>query len=828
VPPGESKKIRIGIEVDERQAANLRRTIQGVYNDWARLMRLLNGQGGPNMASLFGVGSAPGVGRSSAQSVPGARGSAATGGKNSLASAMLENANALKSVAKTGGESMRVMSESVSRAIDQQRRHIRDLDNDLAKLSRRYGELSNERGAAIVGGVHPDAAGGGMSAVGGRMAGLYGRRAAATAQLQQLQDLQHQVSPPYLPPGPLQPPPPPGGGGFNYGESWFGKKFPVRDASGRLFRPGFAAGAIGAGVVAGANELIAQPFDVISNQARQAQAIGGMGVATKQGDLSFVMALSQVLKDPEKRKEIGLIGERSFSYGISGAAGSLKGVFQGDPNVPGGLLRSVMNLDSRQKEAFRSYIDQQIQSDPNFYANLNRFQSEAGGRLGIMRRAGIGERNLSSLLQSVGYGSGQDIGDVSSAFEALRPGGRGFAAKNLGAGLSAARGGMDLGALSALTGAGSRKPGDVLRGLSGVDVVGAEHLAQAIAGALRGSGYGSTSGLGMLGAMTGVGFGDRPEFDVYRAGQRANAVPGMAALLGGGADPFGRGVNVLAANRIVGPGGDFYKARALAQLGGDPAALFAAMNGDINGLMSAQGITQSNATQMFQESVTRNVRSRFVSGAGGTAASPATATMQRLVDVYGGDPRAMFGAEGKSGTSRERLLDELGVGMSEILPQTFSSAAQGREAMAALIGARGPGRKGKGFGDAGSKSLARAYTAGRLGAGEEDMGQFLRSGEAPMLEAFSKVMKPLGDTMLRMGDMDQSAEKASASLLALVTATEALRASFDRMSKSDRSKAITAERQKLLGEAEAAKAAAAAAATEETRKHNMESGRYWR
>jgi hypothetical protein len=787
LPPNKEMKFKVAL--DEQSFAQVRRAIRELLSDATKLAQVLNGGGGGRPGGgLLGGGpmmtGTVGGSQSNAQMLSGAGkpGAGPQALKSPLASVFIENASALKGLASVSRDSMRVMTDGISRGVEQQRRAIRDLDADLAKLTRRYEELGNERGAAIVGGVSPAQANAayqaGTNQVFSSMASVAGQRSVAAQQLQQLQQIQAGAGGS-------------GGGSASSGASGF-MGIPFRNSQGQLFRGKFAAGAAVAGLFAGADEIVKQPFDLVTNAAKQAQSIGTMGVATKQGDLSFALALMQVARDPNMRREFGQIGGNTRAYAVSGAGraigSGLTGILQGNVPNPGDVFRAFGNLDTRQKEAIRSYVDQVKLADPQLYANLATFQGGAAGNLGLMRQMGMSDVGLTALAQRVGYGSGQDRGDIAGAFGSLRGAGRGFARGNLGLGLAAMRGGMDMGAFGDLAGAAASggSLSSLFGGLtSGIDVVAAEALSRAAAGAIRGSGYGA-AGDGLLGPLTSVGFGGRPEVDVYRAQQRGAALSGVASLLGGSADPFGTGINVLTANRIVGPGGDMYQARALAQLGGDPAALADAMAGkDPSGLLRAQfgQDFQSQATRMFQESITRNVRSRFISGAGGGSPSPATATMQRLVDSYGGDIGAMLRQEGAS----DDLLNQLGVGMSEILPQTFASAAQGREAAAMIGGFGAGGRRGRGLGDSGAGTLTGKFRAGVVGASEEEMNGFLSGGEgAKLIAAVSGIVKEAGDAMVRAGGTDRAAEQAGTSLLALVTAADRLRESFNRMSSASK------------------------------------------
>jgi hypothetical protein len=312
-----NKEIKFSFVVDERSAQQAKRVIRDLISDAEKLAKTLNGVGlggGGGGGGGFGgnlVTGSVGGGKSAQQMISSIQSKPKQGG--GLAQVFIDNAQALKGLGNISRESMRVMSDSIKRAVDEQKRAIAGLDDQLAKLARRYDDLGAREKAAIANGLSPDKA-----------RALYNEKAAdiqsqiVSTQVERqkamkgyntLDEQRRQMA--INGGGGVPPDEPPSGGG--YGNSRFGKMFPMRTPDGRLVRWGAMGAAAVTGLVAGAGELQAQQFDYISNQARQAQAMKTMGVATRTGDLQYAAALMQVMRDPMKRAEFTDVGNSTIS-----------------------------------------------------------------------------------------------------------------------------------------------------------------------------------------------------------------------------------------------------------------------------------------------------------------------------------------------------------------------------------------------------------------------------------------------------------------------------------------------------------------------------------
>lgn len=787
----EKKEVVFKILVDPQSMAQTRRAFQEILSGAQQVARALQGIGlGPGGGGVAGgsLGGAVGGPQSRAQMVSAAR--TPVGGGNGqqkgLAQVFIDNANNLKGLANVGRDSMRIMSEGIKRAVDDQKRSIGDLDNTLAKLSKRYETLRQGeqavRAAYVGQGLSPDEARdlyqARLSGIETKAANLGASRAEKFKDLGTLDEQRRQAAiarDPYSQTGgPDDEEGPPG----RFARMWSGFK----GAMGAGARGKVVGGSIAAGILAGAGELTAQPFDFVTQQARQAQALGTMGVATRHGDLSYASALMSVMGDVNKRGEFMDVGERNISTGISSAGGSvMQGLMRGDPNVPGNILRAVEGLDSTMKERMRSYIEQEMAANPAFQFNLNKFQNEADSRVAFARRTGIGDINQSGIMDS----TGEDLGTLQSAFESVRGGGRKFAQRGMFDALRAMRGGMDGGAAGGLLGAGA-PTGTGAAALNviitGVDPVASEHLAKGLAGAVEGSQFGPQNATSFARAMM-AGRGENAALDVYESRKMGAAIPALGALLGGGTDTLGTGLNVLAANKAVGPGGDLYTVNALSQLGQNPVQLLNAMKGDISPEMAAMGITQEGAQSMFQNSLMRNMRARSIAQPGAKL-SPASQAREDIVSKFGGDPRAWARSAIEGGMDPNDVLVRFGGVLSQEMPQTFGDTGMAKEAGRLLLSEEFGGplgtNQGKKLGDAAYGSASGVLKRERIKSTEKEFKSFLE-GEGDKLKELATNMSNIGTHFENMGKLEISAGDAAKNLAALGVAANELIPKFRTM-----------------------------------------------
>lgn len=764
-----NKELKFSIVVDPRTAGEAKRVIRELISDAERLAKTLasvnlGGHGG-GLLSGGNVGGTQSQGALIASAAAPKQTGPVSNGNKSLSQMFIDSGKGLKDLANISQSSMRVMSDGIKRAVDEEKRSLADLDSALNKLARRYDEVNQARKLSEASGSMPqetiDRLRSHEDVLLGRQQDLLGQREKTRGNIGGLAEQHRQLAIAQ-------------GGANPYEEEaagvpGFGQRFAGALSKGA--RWGVVGGAIAGGVLAGAGEMQASPFDYITQQSRQSQALGTLGVSTRQGNLAYGAALMQVFNDPEKRKEFGGLGDQTWSTGITQAGGAvLGGLTKGDPNAVGNALRGVESIPTVEKERLRQYMDEQIKSDPRFFSNLDRFQSEADSRVGVMRRMGYGEGNLSKAVSS----SGEDMGTLSGAFEATRGGGRSFAQAALWQAMRAQRGGMDMGAAGSVlvAGASTGTGTGMLNAITqGNDVVAAEHLGRAIVSAMQSASLGSGGGMGLAGALTANG-----PMSVYQA---QNVGAGMGALGGmtSGGDPLGAGINVLNALKITGKGGDLYKQNSLVELmrPENTGMLMDAMAGeDKHGyLKSMFGEDYAeDSRKMFQGALTTNVRARHLDQGMGVKLTPASQRMQDIATKYNGDIRAYMDDRLSKGEKMEDLSRDIGVGLHGVFGEQFSVQG-GESAVRTMYGA---GNRGFGKGssnDASAGSAAGTYRHERNKTSEEEFNSFVESNKN-MLKTLSGGMKNIADVFDRMKDTDVSANHAAKSLLALADAADIL------------------------------------------------------
>jgi hypothetical protein len=237
--------------VDERSAQQANRVIKDLISSAEKLAKTLSGVslgGAPGAAGGNGlVTGSVGGSQSTQQMVSKVQGSQSKG----LAQVFIDNGNALKGLANVSTSSMRIMSEGIARAVDQQKRSLSDLDTQLVKLAKRYDDLKDREKAAIANGLSPTRAREMYGAKGdeltGQMLSAQTEREKIQGNLAKLQEHERQMAIARDPAaGGSDDDGGGGGGGFadRYGRSGFGRRFPLRTADGRLFRGGVVGGAI--------------------------------------------------------------------------------------------------------------------------------------------------------------------------------------------------------------------------------------------------------------------------------------------------------------------------------------------------------------------------------------------------------------------------------------------------------------------------------------------------------------------------------------------------------------------------------------------------------
>jgi hypothetical protein len=792
-----NKNIEFKFTVDQASVQKAKQALTDLISLADRLGKALSGAGGgarhgnsPPMSFLSGIGATG----SKAAGVGGGPGGNPGAG---ISAAITAQARGIKDLSKISSDSLRNMAGELRKSVDDQKRALKDLDAALETAGKRYQDLKSRQSQLVSSmmaqGASPTQArayaNNQLEAQEDYVNNLKHRRVGARGQYEDAvkssRDYYDKVDPYKAGAAELSP--------------WQNAKnmmsnfgLQTRLPNGNFMRAG-AMGALGLGaVVAGANEMQTQRFDIISNEARQAQAWKNVGVGTKNGDLTAAAAMLQVLRDPDKAKEFLGVGNATGEARAQGIAGAVTGIFS-NPNVPGQMLRSWNEADTVQKEKLRSYMDQQIQADPEYFDKLSKFQSEAGMRVHAMRRLGMGSDSLSKVRQ----GFGEDIGGEVSAFDAVRGGGFRFAQRNMWSALSAQRAGLNTGDIGQAI-AAQAPSGDINQLMKTLrvtlDPVASEHLAKGIAAGINSSVYGVVSGLGLGETLRFGTEGMSGEMQARTMGRRASSLGAIGSVMGG-ADGMGKGINVLSANQIVGPGGDLFTVNALANVMKDPTAVAAAARGEVSPALQAMGISADMINQMVSKTTSWNVRARTI-GQGGAELSPAMESMRNLKENFGGDVKKMVGSMAP-GALRDRMVTNLAAGYQATMPDSFSTFDQAEAFVSYQAGLGGPRAKGgNGSGDAAFKSAELEYARKTAADNEENQRKFM-AAEKDNLKDLTALTQVYGKTFISMGSLDKSAGDAAQSIKALKDAVDGLTTKLGGEAPKSRAKSVEKVAQEL-------------------------------
>lgn len=769
-----NKNIEFKFTVDQASVQKAKQALTDLISLADRLGKALSGAGGgarhgnsPPMSFLSGIGvtgNKPGGVGGGPGANPGA----------GITSAIAAQARGIKDLSKLSSESLRNMAGDLRKSVDDQKRALKDLDAALESAGKRFQDLKSRQSqlvsSMVAQGASPTQArayaNNQLEAQEDYVNNLKHRRVQTRGQyegaVKDSRSFYDQADPYKAGEGPPS--------AWQNAKNLMGNfGITTRTPSGGFARAGVMGAAALGGIVAGANEMQQQRFDIISNEARQSQAWKNVGVATKNGDLTAAAAMLQVLRDPAKSKEFVGVGYATGEGRAQGVAGAVTGIFS-NPNVPGQMLRGWNEADTIQKEKMRSYMDQQIQADPEYFDKLSKFQSEAGMRVHAMRRLGMGSDSLSKTRQ----GFGEDIGGEVASFDAVRAGGFRFAQRNMWSALSAQRGGLNSGDIGSAIAAQAPSGGidQLMKTLRvTLDPVASEHLAKAIAAGINSSVYGVVSGLGLGETLRFGTEGMSSEMQTRTMGRRAGSL-GVIGSVMGGADGMGKGINVLSANQIVGPGGDLFTVNALANVMKDPTAVAAAARGEVSPALQAMGITAPMINQMVAKTTSWNARARTI-GQGGAELSPAMESMRNLKENYGGDLKKMVGSMAP-GALRDRMVTNLAAGYQATMPDSFSTFDSAEAFVSFQAGLGGPRAAGKsGSGDAAFKSAELEYARKTAADNEENQRKFMQA-EKDNLKDLTALTQVYGKTFISMGSLDKSAADAADSINALRLAVDSL------------------------------------------------------
>lgn len=768
-----NKNIEFKFTVDQASVQKAKQALTDLITLAGNLGKALDRAGGPRHGNLPPLSFLSGIG-ATAGSKGGSGGGGGGNPAQGITATITAQARGIKDLSKISSESLRNMAGELRKSVDDQKRALKDLDTALEAAGKRYQDLKGRQSQLVSSmmaqGASPTQArayaNNQLETQEDYVNNLKHRRAATRGQyegaVKDSRAYYDQVDP------------------YKRGEAepsaWQNAKgmmsnfgLQTRLPNGNLMRVGAMGAAALGGIVAGANEMQTARFDTVSNEARQAQAWGTIGVATKHGDLSHAWAMNEILRDSEKRKDFMGVGASIGEARTQGLAGSVTGILS-NPNVVGQALRAWNEADTVQKEKMSSMLSQQQQATPEDLDRLSKFQSEAGMRVHAMRRLGMGAASLSKVRE----GFGEDIGGEISAFDAVRGGGFRFAQKNMWTALSAQRGGLNSGDIGSAV-AAQAPSGDINQLMKTLrvtlDPVASEHLAKAIAQGINSSVYGVVSGLGLGETLRFGTEGMSSEMQARTMGRRAGALGAVSQAMGG-ADGMGKGINVLSANQIVGPGGDLFTVNALTNVMKDPAAVAAAARGEVSPALKAMGISAEMINQMVEKTTSWNMRARTI-GQGGAELSPAMESMRNLKENFGGNVKKMVGSMA-AGPLRDKMITQLAAGHQATMPDTFSTFDQAEAFVSFKAGLGGPQAQGRlGSGDAAHKSDELAY-ARKTAQDDEKNQREWQQGHDQQLKELTQLNQVYGKTFISMGKLDKSADDAAESIRALTQAVDGL------------------------------------------------------
>lgn len=568
MPEGSSKEIKIIFKMDEQALQRMRTAIADVTRDLQAFVQASRGL----TAGFGGGGAGPtmvGTGRltneqqivstmKTPQNLVGSGGNAA----NPLAQSFTESANAMKNLSGVSREAMRVMSDVVSRAVQEQKRAIHDLDSQIEGLTSRYSSLQDAQKSIGIGNQT-----GQYQQMGQQLGGAVQQRQAAAGQLVALQQQQAAIANAISPPaGGGGPPGQPQGPWYG----WAGAKGVMPNTAGGWLR---TAGLATAGAATITNEIMGESRSS-SLAAQRGNFVRGEVSRLRGGDLSLIYGLRQAMMDPAGREAInaqvgGAAQAEQFFGGLYGGAKSVvMGAIGGTPSggAGGGLMAgfSTLKQNTGMAQNLVNIGRDYAAADPMTGMALEGFTGTLGNRIAAQRLGIVGGSGIAGSKSMDPYGDlaarlqrgGYDIGSYMGAFGgAIGVGGKRFAGQNAYAIMAAQAGGYT-GYGEVL---GGQQRAGVRRGgvLSGMDAAAALQLSQGI----YGQGFdvtGTTTGTALEGAFQGgfKTYGDIRDFNQVARFQAGAA--GLNKFVQGQVDPFQMGRNLMSAIGNAGSGAGVY------------------------------------------------------------------------------------------------------------------------------------------------------------------------------------------------------------------------------------------------------------------------------
>jgi hypothetical protein len=138
---GDGKKLRFEMVLDEPSFQKVKRAVQDLTNEFAKMGKAMGGGGG-GLFSGANIGKPPTAGGTAT----GNTAKSAAGGTG-IAQAILKDVDAFQQLAKKGGTSLTAMSDAVKRAADAQSASLDKIDKKIQLITSRYASLNSTQAA---------------------------------------------------------------------------------------------------------------------------------------------------------------------------------------------------------------------------------------------------------------------------------------------------------------------------------------------------------------------------------------------------------------------------------------------------------------------------------------------------------------------------------------------------------------------------------------------------------------------------------------------------------------------------------------------------------
>jgi hypothetical protein len=609
----EGKSLRVSFVTDDASFARVKKALQEVTKEAEKLQKAMAGGGG----GLFGGAN---VGR------PGTPGQTLTGATakqaqsvsaTPFASAILKDVEAFKTLGKSGGDALRVMSDAVKRSVAEQTREVNTLETKLTKLIGTYNDLSAAAGKS------PEAAAM-LRRQAGKVADATADLSGSRGRLGELHDIEAGMRPPG--PGPSR---------WQRAGNWAMSTNPETGATqfaGGMIQ-GIApttvaglmrmAGIVGGGATAVLNTAVASNNMNSDLYTERARSVLPNVMKRAKANVSDQAVFDDWWKSADTEQK------SVFTKEVYGNLPEAQGMLGGLKRVLGGdfTARDVTDMAIGTAEQERLNAAVQARSDQNIRGRLamnhideTRDERKMAARMGVggyyAKRDALGQlvtdskgntvydtskqeklkrdienanldygEGLAGIQQSRSLGLGGSFGLSIASAQAAGYGGYGQMLAGAARGIGSKRGAANL----ANTAFG------LDNGLAGDNRRFIDKTAGIALGSTVFSGWdprGTTSGAGLMGAIQGAGyrFGNDSVTDANQVSQIQAGIGLMDRTVGGGVSGYQMGRNILSSVGLN-AGGTTYAQDYMATGMSFKQMVDMAQSGKVSGMAESMGLT---------------------------------------------------------------------------------------------------------------------------------------------------------------------------------------------------------------------------------------------